>query len=53
MIVSSQEHSKRDEFLKEITYENFDKVVDKYFPKPNESGLFKRVKGKLGRILKR
>lgn len=53
MIVSSQEHPKRDEFLKEITYENFDKTVDKYFPKPNESGLFKRVKGKLGRILKR
>ena len=53
MIASSKEHPKRSQFLKEISEDNFKKIVDKYFPQATECGLFKRIKRKLCSILKR
>ena len=53
MIASSKEHPKRSQFLKEISDDNFKKIVDKYFPQATECGLFKRIKRKLCSILKR
>ena len=52
MMASSKEHSERSQFLKEVTDENFKKIVDKYFPQPTDCGLFKRIKGKVGSILR-
>ena len=52
MLVPSKEHPERSQFLKEVTDENFKKIVDKYFPQPTECGLFKRIKGKVGSILR-
>lgn len=52
MLVSSKEHPERSQFLKEVTDENFKKIVDKYFPQSTECGLFKRIKRKLCSILR-
>ena len=51
LVNSSLAHSDRDEFLEQITADNFEDLVKKYFPQENvqKSGLLQRIKRKLGR----
>lgn len=51
MIVSSQEHPKRDEFFKAITEENFGAVVDEYFGQLSKNGLVGRIKNTIRKVL--
>lgn len=52
LVNSSLAHSGRDEFLEQITADNFEELVKKYFPQESvqKPGLLQRIKGKLGRI---
>mgnify|MGYP005802589035 FL=1 len=52
LVNSSPAHSGRDEFLEQITADNFEDLVKKYFPQESvqKSGLLQRIKRKLGRI---
>ena len=51
MIISSQEHIRRNEFLEEITEENFGEIVDKYFEKVPKCGWGKKIKDKIVKVL--
>lgn len=51
MIVSSQEHPKRDEFFKAITEENFGAVVDEYFGQLSKNRLVGRIKNTIRKVL--
>ena len=52
LVNSSPAHSGRDEFLEQITADNFEDLVKKYFPQESvqKSGLLQRIKRKLRRI---
>lgn len=52
LVNSSRPHLCRDEFLKQITADNFEELVKKYFSQESvqKPGLLQRIKGKLGRI---
>lgn len=52
LVNSSPAHSGRDEFLEQITADNFEDLVKKYFPQESvqKSGLLQRIKRKLERI---
>ena len=53
LVRSSPAHSGRDEFLEQITADNFEDLVKKYFPQENAQipGLLQRIKRKLGKML--
>ena len=52
LVNSSPSHSGRDEFLEQITADNFEDLVKKYFPQESvqKLGILQRIKGKLGKI---
>lgn len=52
LVNSSPAHSGRDEFLEQITADNFEDLVKKYFPQESvqKSGLLQRIKRKLEKI---
>lgn len=52
LVNSSRPHPCRDKFLKQITVDNFEELVKKYFSQESvqKPGLLQRIKGKLGRI---
>lgn len=49
---SSKPHPGREEFVAQVTAENFGELVRKYFPQENiqKTGLLKRIRRKLGRM---
>lgn len=53
MVLSSQPHQKRKEFLDRVTSENFGEVVKEYFPPiaAKKPGVWERVKRKLAQII--
>lgn len=53
MINSSKPHEARDEFMKQVTAENFEELVNQYFPtvQVKKQGVMQRVKGKIKRML--
>lgn len=52
LVNSSRPHPCREEFLKQITADNFEELVKKYFLQESaqKPGLLQRIKGKLGSI---
>lgn len=52
LVNSSPAHPGRDEFLEQITADNFEDLVKKYFPQESvqKPGLLQRIKRKLGRM---
>ena len=53
MVNSSKPHEVRDEFIKQVTADNFEELVNQYFPTNEEKkpGVIQRVKGKIKRIM--
>lgn len=53
MINSSKPYEARDEFMKQATAENFEELVNQYFPPMSvkKPGVMQRVKGKIKRML--
>lgn len=54
LVNSSKPHSGREEFLAQVTAENFEELVKKYFPQESiqRLGLLTRIKRKLDRIFR-
>ena len=52
LVNSSRPHPCRDEFFKQITADNFEELVKKYFPQESvqKPGLLQRIKRQLGRM---
>ena len=52
LVNSSQVHERREDFLAQVTPDNFEELVRKYFPKDSEKslGLLWRIKRKLDRL---
>lgn len=55
LVDSSKKHEKRKEFMEEVTAENFEKLVNLYFPKKEAEklGIIQRIKGKIKRNVKK
>lgn len=53
MVNSSIPHEARDEFIKQVTADNFEELVNQYFPpiEVKKPGVMQRIKGKVKRIL--
>ena len=53
MVNSSKPHEARDEFIKQVTADNFEELVNQYFPpvEVKKPGVMQRIKGKVKRIL--
>lgn len=53
MINSSKPHEARDEFIKQAIADNFEELVNQYFPpiEVKKPGMMQRIKGKVKRIL--
>ena len=53
MVNSSKPHEARDEFIKEVTADNFEELVNHYFPlvEVKKPGVMQRIKGEVKRIL--
>lgn len=53
MVNSSIPHEARDEFIKQVTADNFEELVNQYFPlnEVKKPGVMQRIKGKVQRIL--
>lgn len=52
LVTSSRAHEKREEFLEQITSDNFKEIVLKYFPpvEVKSLGIIQRIKGKVKRL---
>lgn len=54
MMLSSEAHDMREEFLDKVTSENFDELVNEYFPPVivKKQGMWGKVKKKFGKLFK-
>ena len=53
MVNSSKPYKARDEFIKQVTADNFEELVNQYFPsiEVKKPGVMQRIKGKIKRML--
>ena len=53
MVNSSKPHEARDEFIKQVTADNFEELINQYFPpvEVKKFGVMQRIRGKVQRIL--
>ena len=54
LIASSKAHGNRSKFLEQITFENFEELIIKYFPsvEVKKAGIFQKIKGKVRSLFK-